>query len=187
MKKSSKKKKLTLIILVKFLKTQFILYKETNFLIILDDLIDAELIESFLVNMPENVHVLITTRNSGVLSKFKILDNRAEKLGIKYFSKENARLFFYKNINTEMREVTSEETLLLENYFSETNILPYDLHLLVSVLNENQLLDVKGFFERDKQLCEKIFDSLYKVIQVATYLENYSTFHSPIFVVVLQY
>ena len=151
--------------LVKFMKKQFNLYKETSFLVVLDNLIDVEWIESFLVNMPENVHVLITSRNKNVLSKIKLLDIKAQKLEIKYFTKENAKFFFDRNINRELREFNGEEIALLEGYFSELDVLPYDLNLLVSVLNENQLLDVTSFFERDKKLCEKIFDSLYKVIE----------------------
>ena len=60
----------------------YFITSNSRFLIILDNLVNVEWVESFLVNMPENVHILLTSRNPNILSKFKALDDQAVKLEV---------------------------------------------------------------------------------------------------------
>jgi tetratricopeptide (TPR) repeat protein len=139
--------------------------EKTNFLFVLDNLIENKKdkwVEHFLALMPENVFILITSRNSNVLSDSKIINKYSQSLEVKYFTKEQGEEFFKENINKD-RDLSKNETDLLEKYFNGGQVLPYDLNLLVNVLNENELLTIDRFLTGYKELWETIFDELYKI------------------------
>ena len=140
--------------------------EKTNFLFILDNLIENKedkWIENFLTLMPENVFILITSRNSNVLSNLKTIKKKAKSLEVKYFTQEQGEEFFKENINKK-RTLSKNEKDLLEEYFNGGQVLPYDLNLLVNVLNENELLKIDRFLSGYQELCETIFDELYKIM-----------------------
>ncbi len=95
--------------LVNFFNKEFNQAKEVKFLIVLDNLELNDIsedkskngyswIEYFLGNMPQNVQVLITCRNENVFQEeFEDLDQKVIKFVIKYFTKEQAENYFYKN------------------------------------------------------------------------------------------
>jgi len=150
--------------------------KKTNFLFILDNFIENKedkWIENFLALMPENVFILITSRNQNVLSISKTSKKKAKSLEVKYFTKEQGEEFFKAKINKD-RNLSKNETDLLEEYFNGGQVLPYDLNLLVNVLNENELLKIETFLAGNKELCETIFDELRKIISKQS-KESWST------------
>jgi hypothetical protein len=159
--------------LVDFLIKRFIQASEVKFLIVVDNL---ELndksedkskngyswIEYFLVNMPQNVQVLITCRNANIFKKeFKDLDQKV--IEIKYFTKEQAKSYFFGNVDKD-RTFSKQDKESLEKYFSEQQILAFDLNLLVQILKKKEF-DVSDFFMRDGSISKKIFDELYKRIK----------------------
>ena len=54
---------------------------------------------------------------------------------------------------------------MLEEYFGKGQVLPYDLNLLLTVLNENSVTSVGNFLDGDCDVCEKIFKELYIIIE----------------------
>ena len=157
--------------LSQFLKNTFAKFSQTSFLLVIDNLIEEssskmhgkndKWIETFLVNMPENVHVLITCRNSNCLSEFSLLEEQAKKLSVEYFTENQAHTFFKEH---SKREFDQEEKVSLDRYFSENQVLPYDINLLVSILNKNRLLKLNNFFVGYPDLCDRIFKELYEII-----------------------
>ena len=143
--------------------------EKKKFLFILDNLIqneEDEWVENFLTLMPENVFILITSRNSNVLSASKSLE-------VKYFTKEQGEEFFKAKINKD-RNLSKKETDLLEEYFNGGQVLPYDLNLLVNDLNKNELFTIETFLTGYKKMCDIIFDKLYEVISKQS-KESWST------------
>jgi len=55
--------------------------------------------------------------------------------------------------------LSQEEIDLLDKYFKYDQILPYDLNLIISELNQNEFINLKYLL--DGELCEKIFRDLY--------------------------
>ena len=161
--------------LVDFFSKEFNQAKEVKFLIVVDNLELNDInedkskngyswIEYFLVNMPQNVQVLITCRNANIFKKeFKDLDKKVIKLEIKYFTKEQAKSYFYRNVDKD-RTFSKQDKESLEEYFSEQQILAYDLHLLVKILEDDDF-DVSDFFKRGGDISQKIFEKLYKRIE----------------------
>jgi hypothetical protein len=164
--------------LVDFFSKEFNQVKEIEFLIVLDNLENINeksediskngysWIEYFLVNMPRNVQVLITCRNANIFKKeFEDLDQKVKKVEVKYFLKEQAETYFYKNKNIDgQRNFSEQDKKSLEKYFSETEVLAFDLNLLVQILKDEDF-DVSYFFKRDGNISQKIFDELYKQIK----------------------
>jgi tetratricopeptide (TPR) repeat protein len=157
--------------LIAYFKTKFNSLKlKKKFLLIFDNLIEIVDEEEEWLNyaiaellMPENVHILITCRNSHVLDAFNL---DLLKFEVNYLSQHQAREYFYKNLKRKATSYSEQETeALLEKYFfKHTQILPYDLNLLVSVLNENDMWEVSDLDElsEDEQLAERIFKRLYE-------------------------
>ena len=93
----------TFIDMIMLLKNELKKGKEENlnFLIVLDNLIedkDDKWVDEFLALMPENVFILITSRNSNVLSNLKTIKEISQSLEVKYFTKEQGEEFFKENI-----------------------------------------------------------------------------------------
>ena len=57
--------------------------------------------------------------------------------------------------------MSQEEIDLLDKYFKYDQILPYDLNLIISVLNENEVLNLKNLLDGYEDLSEKVFSDLY--------------------------
>ncbi len=101
------------------------------FLFVLDNLESIrnnnEWLEQFLLAFlhPPNVYILITCRDSKFLSDLRAFDMRAIKLEVNYFTREQAEGFYTK---TSKRDFKAEEKHLLEEYFKESQVLPYDLN-----------------------------------------------------------
>ena len=157
--------KLTFERLIDFFKNKFnsSQAKNTKFLLTFDNLVEDNKKEDWInyaiseLTMPQNVHILITCRNPNVLENFNF---ELDRLEVKYLSKEQAKKYLSKNL--KRKNFSNEETFCLEKYFSHNEILPYDLNLLVTVLNENELWDVKDFICGDQDLAEQIFKRLYE-------------------------
>jgi AAA+ ATPase superfamily predicted ATPase len=122
------------------IKKEFRANSETNFLLILDNLSESYWVESFRVNLPKNVSILATSRQRNVLEKI------AHELKVEYFDEEQANSFFEKKFNKN-RELSEGELELLNEYFKYDKILPYDLNLLISEINNNEFINLKGLLD----------------------------------------
>ena len=155
--------------LIQFFKQELRRAKEKKFLIVLDNLVEVGCLESFFVLLPKNVYIIITTRDARVLCPLGMgsmsIDKQATKVKIDYFSQEQAENLFNKKIDTSNRTISDEENKLLEEYFGKGQVLPYDLNLLLTVLNENSVTSVGNFLDGDCDVCEKIFKELYIIIE----------------------
>jgi DNA polymerase III delta prime subunit len=127
-----------------------------SFLIIFDNLKEPEWIEYIFTNLSKNVYILVTSTNKN------ILDNKiAVELKIEYFDEDQAKLLYFKKFESK-RVLSIEENKLLEAYFKYDQILPYDLNLLISELNNNEYINLKDLLDGYEELCEKIFKDLYE-------------------------
>ena len=140
-----------------FIKNKFNLYPRHRFLLVIDNLNELEWIENFLTSMPKNVYVIVTS------TKKNILEEYATEYKVDYFTEKDARAFFSRKFKKE-RDFSNEETILLDKYFQYDQILPYDLNLLASELNNNPDVNLKELLDGYPELCERIFTKLYERI-----------------------
>ena len=126
----------------------------TNFCIILDNLNESDWIDSLFNNMSKTVSIIATSTKRNILAEI------AFELRIEYFTEEQAKSFFDKKFKKK-RKLSREEKDLLDEYFKYDQILPYDLNLIISVLNENKVLNLKNLLDGYEDLSEKVFSDLY--------------------------
>ena len=140
---------------IRLIKNEFRSNPDTKYLIILDNLNEVESIKSILKNLSNNVSIIATsvTRN--------VLDNFAYEIKVDYFTEDQARSFFSKKIN---KELSNQEYVSLEIFFKYDKILPYDLNLLISELNNDVHVNLNALLERYQDLCEEISKNLYERI-----------------------
>jgi tetratricopeptide (TPR) repeat protein len=148
--------------LVKYLKHKLAKSpKEVSFLLILDNLKEEQdWIETLLVNFSENVHVLITSRDKNCLSHCESLNDMTLKLEVKYLNQKQSLHIFEIYTKSATRKYTQIDSF--EKYFSDNQILPYDLNLLLTVLEKNKLWEVEDFLLGDEELADRIFKRLYE-------------------------
>ena len=148
---------------MQLLKNEFRLNLEITFLIILDNLNETVWIESVLKNLSKNVSIIATS------TKKNLLEHIADGMKIKHFNEIEAKSFFRKKFENNRyhnnKFLSLEENNLLDKYFKYNSILPYDLNLLVSELINNESINLKELFEDSQDLCEKIFNELYKRVE----------------------
>jgi tetratricopeptide (TPR) repeat protein len=140
---------------IQLIKREIRLHSAESFLIIFDNLKESEWIESFLTNLSQNVSILVTSTNKNILDKIAV------ELKVEYFDESQAKLLYFKKFESK-RELSIEESQLLEAYFKYDQILPYDLNLLISELNNNEFINLKDLLDGYEELCEKIFKDLYE-------------------------
>jgi hypothetical protein len=132
--------------------------QEQIFLLILDNLMnESKWIDSFIETLPkENVYVMATSTKKNSLEE--VLH---QHLQVNYFDEKQARELFEKKFK---KELTTDEVNLLDEYFKYDKILPYDLNLLISELNNSYTLNLEEILNGYTSICEKIFKDLYQRI-----------------------
>lgn len=140
---------------IRLIKNEFRSNPDTKYLIILDNLNEVESIKSILKNLSNNVSIIATSVTRNVLGNF------AYEIKVDYFTEDQARSFFSKKIN---KELSNQEYVSLENFFKYDKILPYDLNLLISELNNDVHVNLNALLERYQDLCEEISKNLYERI-----------------------
>ena len=147
--------------LIQYLKARLGSFIEKRFLIILDNLDSKfEAMENFLANIPNNVFVAITSRDKNILELIK----KEAKIEINYFTEEQSKHYFNNKEFGCKRKFNDEEKRKLNKYFANGEVLAYDLSLLVSVLNDDEEIQLDDLFDGYEELCDRIFKKLYEKI-----------------------
>lgn len=129
-------------------------------LIVFDDVVEYEHIKDYLLNLPSNTKVIITTRNLNLNNKFKSI-----KLGP--LSRDVATRYIKIRIGDRISTSDTEKLAdVLTTHYSE--ILPYKLSQTVAYIENNTLLTIEKCIEHLKN--NKNFEG--EITMLATLLKS---------------
>jgi tetratricopeptide (TPR) repeat protein len=122
-----------------------------NILFIIDGISDAETVrlleESLLVNanasdIPDNLKIIITTRNAGFFKDY----SEQQLVNIKPFTNAQAKEYIKKSLKD--REIIDQD---IEDLIAEVTKIPKALSLATSYLNENFLTEIREYIDALKK------------------------------------
>ncbi|MCC8372204.1 MAG: tetratricopeptide repeat protein [Rickettsia endosymbiont of Pseudomimeciton antennatum] len=145
-------------------------------LLIFDDVTDYQHVRYYILNLPQHVKVLITTR-------LNYLDHSLDHMTLLPFSKDEAREFLTNTLHIKGITQDSVESLVKE-YATHGGLLPLKLQLAAVTINKDSRLTVKKYlqdikkYEPEDQETNMLFKQLNKqeiawsLLHYATYLDH---------------
>jgi hypothetical protein len=119
-----------------------------NFLFIFDNCEDYKHISSYIINMPSNAQILITTNKN-----LNIIDNKSILIDLKPFSKDESDTFIRLSLKNRFNndEIKCLTDLVFE-HFKSIEIRPYFLSKFINVIKvETELKSFKDFIKYMKK------------------------------------
>lgn len=140
---------------------------------IFDNLESSVDIRQFLLNLPQNVKVIITSRNAALLEHI----NMDSVIILEPFTQKEAAEFLTNNISELQYQNASKNQIEVNKLVSQIGLLPYHLSQAVGYLKENKHITINEFLEEQSYEKNIVYNlvrkpsKLWDLLQYITYLD----------------